>query len=93
MVSPREDNYYSTYDSTFTTDIILDVRSSIGQNAIYAEIYNFGAGDIIMQIQSSKTFGNKHMLKAGTITKIERNIDKIRLEHSGTDSGYSVWAE
>lgn len=85
-----EDTAFGAGDSPAT----LDVNATLGRNSVDGYIHCDGSGDIIVTItEDGTTYGNNVRMKSGeTLSLRALSIDSIKMTHSGTDSGYRVFA-
>ena len=92
--------YYGSYDLDFTSSdspVILDIRGSLKYYALDGEIFcksDSNSGNILVEFSSDGVnYGNQIPIYNNEIFPLSGlMVDSIRITHSGTDSGYRVFA-
>lgn len=89
--------YYADGDTSFVvgdSPATYDVKTALGKIGTDGYIICDGAGDILLTISHDGTnYGNSIRLKSGEkFTLRAISVSKIKITHSGTDSGYRLYA-
>lgn len=86
-------NYWSTVNGSFTADQTITVPARLRK--IPLRVSCFGTGDIIIRTSANGTdYGTDIRIMQGEVIWLRQGrIQSIELEHTGTNSGYTIYAD
>jgi len=86
--------YKSYEDTSFIagdSPVVHDINTDLGRNATIGYFYNYGSGDVTLEIsEDGASYGDTFLVEAGARVEFtDENIDSLRVTHSGTDTAYT----